>query len=275
VFERITDAFVALDRDWIYTYVNGKARRLFGRTPWQLIAAQSGAEFPEGVGQPSTWSCRKAMAEQQPAFLEEYYPPYGKWFENRIYPSPEGLTSTSTTSPSASWPSSRSATQRRPRAARAQTARASSSSQQGTGVLFVLGVARPARAAARGHRLRADPAAPHASAARDEEQRYLDNIVTASEAHGPADRRPARVRALGRKTCVRAGALAGVMRHLREDFAPRAVRGRWAAGDCTGPAECAVRRPARPLFANLVDNGASPNRQPGEPADVPSIGARR
>lgn len=32
------------------------------------------------------------MAEQIPCHLEEYYPPFDRWFENRIYPSSEGLT---------------------------------------------------------------------------------------------------------------------------------------------------------------------------------------
>ena len=31
VFERITDAFVALDKEWHYTYVNEKAAAMFGR----------------------------------------------------------------------------------------------------------------------------------------------------------------------------------------------------------------------------------------------------
>ena len=37
VLERISDAVVALDRNWIYTYVNDRAARIFGRTPADLI----------------------------------------------------------------------------------------------------------------------------------------------------------------------------------------------------------------------------------------------
>jgi diguanylate cyclase (GGDEF)-like protein/PAS domain S-box-containing protein len=92
VFERITDAFVALDTNWIYTYVNSKAAQIFGRRPEDLIGKHIWTEFPEGVDQPFHHYYQQAMAEQKPLLLEEYYPPYDRWFENRIYPSPEGLT---------------------------------------------------------------------------------------------------------------------------------------------------------------------------------------
>ena len=92
VFERITDAFVALDTHWVYTYVNTKAAQIFGRRPEDLIGKHIWTEFPEAVGLQFEKTYRTAMAEQQPMMLEEYYPPYDRWFENRIYPSPEGLT---------------------------------------------------------------------------------------------------------------------------------------------------------------------------------------
>jgi PAS domain S-box-containing protein len=92
IFERITDAFVALDKNWCYTYVNPKAEQLFSRQAQDLIGKHIWTEFPEGVGQPFQLAYQKAMADQQAATLEEYYPPYDCWLENRIYPSPDGLT---------------------------------------------------------------------------------------------------------------------------------------------------------------------------------------
>ena len=92
VFERITDAFVALDKNWRYTYLNAKAGQLFGRRPEDLVGKHIWTEFPEGVGQKFHLAYERAMTDQQPVFLEEYYPPYDRWFENRIYPSREGLT---------------------------------------------------------------------------------------------------------------------------------------------------------------------------------------
>lgn len=91
-FERITDAFVALDREWCYTYVNDKAGKLLGRAPTELIGKHIWTEFPEGKGQKFHLAYERAMATQDPIVLEEYYAPYGRWFENRIFPSPEGLS---------------------------------------------------------------------------------------------------------------------------------------------------------------------------------------
>ena len=90
--ERISDAFVALDKTWCYTYVNKKAGQIFDREPSLLIGKHIWTEFPEGVGQKFHLAYDKAMAEQRPTRVEEYYPPYKRWFENYIYPSPEGLS---------------------------------------------------------------------------------------------------------------------------------------------------------------------------------------
>ena len=92
ILERVADAFVALDKNWCYTYVNKKAGEMFGRDPTQLVGKHIWTEFPEGVGQPFHRAYEKAMADQQQAYIEEYYPPYDRWFENRIYPAPEGLS---------------------------------------------------------------------------------------------------------------------------------------------------------------------------------------
>jgi PAS domain S-box-containing protein len=92
ILERVSDGFVALDCEWRYTYLNSEGAALLGRKPEELIGKHIWTEFPEGVGQPFYHAYQKAAAEQRPVYLEEYYPPWNRWFENRIYPSPEGLT---------------------------------------------------------------------------------------------------------------------------------------------------------------------------------------
>jgi PAS domain S-box-containing protein len=91
-FERVTDAFVALDKTWHYTQVNARAGELFGRRPGDLLGKHIWTEFPEGVGQPFHLAYERAMAEQQPIRIEEYYAPWERWFENSIYPSPDGIS---------------------------------------------------------------------------------------------------------------------------------------------------------------------------------------
>ncbi len=92
LLERISDGFVGLDRDWKYVYINRKGAELLGRTPEQLIGKHIWTEFPDGVGRPFHLAYERAMREQTPIRIEEYYPPFGRWFENRIYPSQEGIS---------------------------------------------------------------------------------------------------------------------------------------------------------------------------------------
>lgn len=92
IFERITDAFVALDENWNYTFVNKHAGRIFQREPQYLIGKHIWTEFPEGIGEPFYNAYYKAFESQEYIYFEEYYPPYDKWFSNHIYPSAKGLS---------------------------------------------------------------------------------------------------------------------------------------------------------------------------------------
>ncbi len=93
VLARVEDGFVALDRDWRYTYLNIQAARMLGREkPADLLGRHIWTEYPEGLGQPFPLACEQALATQQPVVLENHYMPWDHWFENRIYPSPDGLS---------------------------------------------------------------------------------------------------------------------------------------------------------------------------------------
>lgn len=92
ILENTTDGFVALDKDWHYTYVNRRAAEIFGRTPGDLIGRHIWTEFPEGVGQPFYHAYHRVMVEHIPLTIEEYYAPWERWFENRIYPTADGIS---------------------------------------------------------------------------------------------------------------------------------------------------------------------------------------
>ncbi len=93
VLARVDDGFVALDNEWNYTYVNAKAATMFGReSPEDLVGRHIWTEFPEGVGQPFHQAYLDAMRTQQPVRFEDYYEPWERWFENRVYPSAMGLS---------------------------------------------------------------------------------------------------------------------------------------------------------------------------------------
>ncbi|MBF2709055.1 PAS domain S-box protein [Flavobacterium soyangense] len=91
-FDRITDAFVALDNNWCYTYMNKKAGEIFGCNPKEIIGKHIWTEFPEGIDKPFYNTYYQAINDQKYIYLEEHYEPYNLWFENHIYPSSNGLS---------------------------------------------------------------------------------------------------------------------------------------------------------------------------------------
>ncbi len=92
VFMRMNDGIVALDTSWRYTYVNDKAGTMLGRPAQELIGKNIWEEFPHDIGKSFYHAYYRASAEQTPIFLEEYYEPWDRWFENRIFPDVHGLT---------------------------------------------------------------------------------------------------------------------------------------------------------------------------------------
>jgi PAS domain S-box-containing protein len=92
VFNRVNDGIVALDNNWCYTYINNRAEVLIGRPAAELIGKYIWTEFPESVGKPFYHAYYQASEQQKVISLEEYYEPWNRWFENRIYPDSQGLT---------------------------------------------------------------------------------------------------------------------------------------------------------------------------------------
>ncbi len=90
--ERVSDAFVALDKNWNYTFMNQRAGEILHRNPDEMIGKNIWTEFPDGINQPYYTAFHQAMQEQKFTYLEEYYPNENRWFENYIYPSPDGLS---------------------------------------------------------------------------------------------------------------------------------------------------------------------------------------
>jgi PAS domain S-box-containing protein len=98
ILESISDAFVAVDRDWRYTYANDRALRrlevwcgrplerdeIIGRSMWEL--------FPEASGTEVEHRLRAAMGSDDPVAFELYFAPTGEWVEAHAYPSASGLS---------------------------------------------------------------------------------------------------------------------------------------------------------------------------------------
>ena len=92
LLETMTDAFFSLDAEWRFTFLNGEAEKLLGRSREDLLDKGVWEEFPEAVGSVFEQEYRSAVETGTPASFEAYYPPLGRWFEVRAWPMPEGLS---------------------------------------------------------------------------------------------------------------------------------------------------------------------------------------
>jgi PAS domain S-box-containing protein len=92
VLERVSDAIVAFDAEWRYTYINPQAAQICGKSIEELLGQVAWEVFPEAVGLPSYNAHMKAFSSQTVVITEFYYEPWNRWFENRIYPSSNGVT---------------------------------------------------------------------------------------------------------------------------------------------------------------------------------------
>ena len=90
--ERITDAFIALDRNWCYTYLNKQAGELIRRNPDELIVKNVWEEFPQAIGSVTYDAFHKAMNEQHYVTNIDYFEPLDLWHENHIYASQDGIS---------------------------------------------------------------------------------------------------------------------------------------------------------------------------------------
>jgi PAS domain S-box-containing protein len=92
IFAGVADGIAALDNDLRYVFINDAAERLvginresaLGHTPMELFPPEAIADVVPLI--------RQAIATGQPAHYDAYYPQADRWFENRLYPSAQGVT---------------------------------------------------------------------------------------------------------------------------------------------------------------------------------------
>lgn len=92
LIDRISDGFIALDKNFRYIYANRKIGKMTGMNPESLIGRNIWEVFPEAVGSETYAAFNKAMEKQHYIYNVDYYEQLALWQENHIYPSPEGLS---------------------------------------------------------------------------------------------------------------------------------------------------------------------------------------
>jgi PAS domain S-box-containing protein len=95
ILDTIADGFVVLDRDFRFIYVNRQAAEFMrptGLTREQFIGRVIWDVFPAMVGTELEQAYRRAMREQAGTTFERYSPVTGRWYEIRLYTTPDTLT---------------------------------------------------------------------------------------------------------------------------------------------------------------------------------------
>ena len=92
VFDRVSDAVIAFDKNLCYTYLNKRAGEMIRKDPASIIGKKVWDVFPDSVGSATYDAFNRAMAEQKYINNIDYYEPFDLWQENHFYPSPDGLS---------------------------------------------------------------------------------------------------------------------------------------------------------------------------------------
>ncbi|WP_413275698.1 PAS domain S-box protein [Floridanema evergladense] len=91
ILESITDGFVAVDRQWHFTYINHEGTRTLGKPAQELLGKNLWEELPELTETSFGRLFQQTMIEGVALELEDYYSPFNAWFSVQVYPSDAGI----------------------------------------------------------------------------------------------------------------------------------------------------------------------------------------
>jgi PAS domain S-box-containing protein len=94
ILESISDAFVAVDEAFRFTYANARARAIFGQLVEDgrdVIGLSLWETMPDGRTSAFGEALLRAMDARASVHVEEYAPSLSTWFEVHAYPSEDGL----------------------------------------------------------------------------------------------------------------------------------------------------------------------------------------
>lgn len=89
--ENIGDAFYMIDRDWRFTYLNGRAEELLKRSRDTLIGQPFLEAFPNAVGSTLETNFSRAFKTGQTERFEHFFLPLARMLRIHAHPTPEGL----------------------------------------------------------------------------------------------------------------------------------------------------------------------------------------
>lgn len=92
MLERVSDAFIAFDRDMRCTYVNNKANEIFALPPGNFAGKEIEQKFSVIKETPLFSASTEAMATQEHACVQFYFAAADRWLECDVYPSQDGVS---------------------------------------------------------------------------------------------------------------------------------------------------------------------------------------
>jgi PAS domain S-box-containing protein len=93
LLERILDAFVSVDSQWCFTYVNHHAEALLGKTREELLGRNVWEVFPIPADSVLYRNAHEALEKQTGLVFQQFHPLLNKWFDIRLYPFQDGVYS--------------------------------------------------------------------------------------------------------------------------------------------------------------------------------------
>lgn len=92
IVESSTVAFLALDREGRFAYVNHRAEEMLRKSRAELLGKNVGDEFPDDITAPFYAGYQRAFRLGTPSRFEALYAPLNVWLDVHVYPSDAGLS---------------------------------------------------------------------------------------------------------------------------------------------------------------------------------------
>jgi diguanylate cyclase (GGDEF)-like protein/PAS domain S-box-containing protein len=92
ILESITDAFIALNTQWQFTYANAKAEQTLDRERSYLLGKTIWKEYPGLAGTEFESLFRDVMQNQVQRTITSYFSDYRRWYEVHAYPARHGMS---------------------------------------------------------------------------------------------------------------------------------------------------------------------------------------
>ncbi|MEO6611081.1 MAG: PAS domain S-box protein [Chitinophagaceae bacterium] len=92
VLESIRDGFFAVDKNWVVTYWNKEAEKVFHKHKHEIIGKNFWDVFSDSIDSESFRKYHQAIELNRVMVFEDHYASLSKWYEISAYPSEKGLS---------------------------------------------------------------------------------------------------------------------------------------------------------------------------------------